>query len=86
MRKALLLSAAIVGITTVTGAATAQMLTSSRPRPAPAPLLAAGIPAFVALGGATAVGWFMRRRRASTQVQIEGAEPAASTERPYVTT
>ena len=45
--------------------------------PAPAPLLAAGIPAFAALGGAAAVGRFVRRRKAKNSVQTEGAELAS---------
>ena len=78
MRKALMLSAAIVGVTVVAGAAVALPPTTSRipPRTAPAPLLAAGIPAFAALGGTAAIGRFMRRRKAKTSVQTEGAELA----------
>jgi hypothetical protein len=80
MRKALMLSAAIVGVTMVAEAAIAQPTTAARvpPRAAPAPLLAAGIPAFAALGGAAAVGRFVRRRKAKTSVQTEGAELASN--------
>jgi hypothetical protein len=75
MRKALVLSAAIVGVTMVAGAAIALPTTSNiPPRAAPAPLLAAGIPAFAALGGAAAVGRFIRRRKAKT----EGTELASN--------
>ena len=66
MRKRLLMIAAIAGLMMVTEAATAQLVSSTAVRrQAPAPLLAAGIPAFVALGGAAAVGRFLRRRRAN---------------------
>ena len=77
MRKALMLSAAIVGVTMVAGAATA-LPTTVPPRAAPAPLLAAGIPAFAALGGTAAVARFMRRRKAKTSVQTEDAEFASN--------
>jgi hypothetical protein len=80
MRKALMLSAAIVGVTMVAGVAIAQPRISSIPPPrtAPAPLLAAGIPAFAALGGTAAVGRFIRRRKAKTSIQTEGAELASN--------
>jgi hypothetical protein len=78
MRKALFLSAAIVGVTMLTGAAIAQTPAPSSRRSAPAPLLAAGIPAFAALGGGAAVGRFMRRRKAKTSIQTEGAELASN--------
>jgi hypothetical protein len=79
MRKALMLSAAIVGVTMVAEAAIALPTTANvPPRAAPAPLLAAGIPAFAALGGAAAVGRFMRRRKAKTSVQTKGVELAGN--------
>jgi hypothetical protein len=67
--------AAMAGLAMVAGAASAQPTVSSvPPRAAPAPLLAAGIPAFVALGGAAVFGRVMRRRKGSA----ESNEPAAN--------
>jgi hypothetical protein len=67
MRKPLMMIVTVAGLTMAAEAATAQTVASSVRSRAPAPLLAAGIPAFVALGGATVVGRFVRRRKANTR-------------------
>jgi hypothetical protein len=81
-RNALMLSGAAIGLVMLAGASVANPPTWSHAggnsHPAPAPLLAAGIPAFAALGGAAAVGRFMRRRKAKTSVQTEDAELASN--------
>jgi hypothetical protein len=47
--------------------------------PAPAPLLAAGIPAFLALGGGTAIARLMRRRRERKAADHGAVRDAAGT-------
>ena len=80
IRNALMLSGAAIGLAMIAGAAVADPPSWApawgHSHPAPAPLLAAGIPAFAALGGTAAIGRFMRRRKAKTSVQTEGAELA----------
>jgi hypothetical protein len=65
INASLKLSAGIVALSLITGAAIAlpPSSVSSPPRQAPAPLLAAGIPAFLALGGGAFVGRMMRRKK-----------------------
>jgi hypothetical protein len=57
-----MLAVVILGLALTAGTANASV-----PRPAPAPLLAAGFPAFVALGGAAWVGRIVRRRKKPAQ-------------------
>jgi hypothetical protein len=63
IRKMLMPSVAVMGLTLVAGAARAVPVAVSAPHPAPAPLLAAGIPAFIALGGGAFIGRMVRRRK-----------------------
>ena len=53
-------------------AAHAQLVSSTAAaRRAPAPLLAAGIPAFLALGGGAAIGRIVRRRKTAAREEAE---------------
>jgi hypothetical protein len=70
-RNALMLFGAAIYLVVIAGTAVANPPTWSHAggnsHPAPAPLLAAGIPAFVAVGGAAAVRRFLRRRKGKQQ-------------------
>jgi hypothetical protein len=65
MRRALLLSGAVVCVAMFAASAMAQTTASYAPRrhTAPAPLVAAGIPALIALGGMTGVNRLLRRSK-----------------------
>jgi hypothetical protein len=76
-RKPLLACVATIGLT-FAGATIAQSITlSARPRPAPAPLLAAGIPAFAVLGVGALAGRLLRRRGGGPEGSTKG--PATDT-------
>jgi Na+-driven multidrug efflux pump len=63
-----LLQFVAVAITCVFLAGVANAVPIAGPtKPAPAPLLAAGIPAFLALGGGALIGRFKRRRKSDRQ-------------------
>ena len=67
------LIACAVVVASVAGVASAQLGPSPvPPHKAPAPLLAAGIPAFIALGGAGFVGRILRRRRLAAEAKAAG--------------
>ena len=62
-------------LASLAGAASAGPVFGPTPVPiqrAPAPLLAAGIPAFIALGGAGFVGRLVRRRKAAVEAKAAG--------------
>jgi hypothetical protein len=80
MRRALMLSGALIGVAMFAAGAMANPppWSNGHHNSAPAPLVAAGIPAFFALGGAAAVHRFMRRYRGTAQGADTGSEPAGS--------
>ena len=82
IHRTLKFSAALVSLSLVAGVALTQPSTSvaSAHRRAPAPLLAAGVPAFLALGGGALVGRVMRRRKTATQKGNRGDKHTADTE------
>ena len=65
--------ASVFVLASLAGAASAVPISAPTPvHPAPAPLLAAGIPAFIALGGAGFVGRMMRRRKLAAETKAVG--------------
>ena len=80
MRRALLLSGIMVGVAMFAAGAVAHPppWSEGHHHSAPAPLVAAGIPAFFALGGSAAVHRFVRRYRGTAQGAKTGSEPAGS--------
>jgi hypothetical protein len=68
MRQTLMLPVAAFGLAIIVSAANSQPVSSVRA--APAPLLAAGIPALVALGGGATVARFVRRRRVRKEGEL----------------
>jgi hypothetical protein len=81
IRNALMLSGVAIGLAMLAGAAVADpppwAPAWGHSHPAPAPLLAAGIPAFVALGGGAIAGRLIRRRRKNDG---PSSDPAKTTE------
>ena len=74
-----------IGLTVMMGTAVAQSPTALAhrpPHPAPAPLLAAGLPAFAALGGAAFVHRIVRRRKTADKDQANGATSPARQRNP----
>jgi hypothetical protein len=65
----LLVVATIVAMTV--GSAWAQLSTAAKKPRAPAPLLAASVPAFIALGAGAGVGRAVRRRKGTNQQKSE---------------
>jgi hypothetical protein len=68
------LSASVISLSLVARLAMASV---QAPHPAPAPFLAAGIPAFLALGGGALVGRVMRRRKSRNERTASASEPGA---------
>ena len=66
MIKVIVAVVAIAILPTVVTVSTA--IKGHNPHAAPAPLLAASIPAFLAVGGGGAASWLLRRRRKNADV------------------
>jgi hypothetical protein len=74
IQKVAKMMASIIVLASLAGAASAQPFSASPVpvRRAPAPLLAAGIPALIALGGVGVVGRLVRRRKAAAATRAAG--------------
>jgi len=75
MGKVVQLCVATAILAMTASAASAQLLTTVSKKRAPAPLLAAGVPAFIALGVGAGIGRVVRRRKGVDQTKGKAELP-----------